>query len=77
MEPEFVLLKQAASEIRVLRNQNQIMAARLEMFDNMMLVLHTEPARKGQGMSPDLAWEIDRFIEKEGQGLKVTKEPQS
>lgn len=72
MEKELDLLKQSVFEIRTLRNQNQLMAARLDMFDSLMSVLHTDVARKGQGMSPDLAWEIEKFIEKEGTGLKVT-----
>lgn len=72
MERELELLKQATSEIKMLRGQNQLMSARLDMFDNMMSVLHTDVARKSQGMSPDLVWEIEKFIEKESLQTKVT-----
>lgn len=64
MKDEDQLLKEAVNEIRSLRNQNQLMSARLEMFDSVMAVLNTEVARRGQGMSPDLAWEIERHLEK-------------
>lgn len=72
MERSTELLQQAVSEIRILRNHNQLMSARLEMFDSLMTVLHTDVARKGQGMSPDLTWEIEKFIEKENNSTKVT-----
>jgi hypothetical protein len=74
MERETELLKQAVSEIRMLRSQNQLMSARLEMFDSLMLVLHTDVARRGQGMSPDLTWEIEKFLEKENQNVKIAKD---
>lgn len=74
MEREVELLRQAVSEIRILRNQNQLMSARLDMFDSIMSVLHTDVARKGQGMSPDLTWEIEKFLEKENAGTKVTNQ---
>lgn len=64
MKEESDLLKEAVVEIRTLRNQNQLMSARLDMFDSVMAVLHTEIARKSQGMSPDLVWEIEKFLEK-------------
>lgn len=63
MENEFELLKEAVSEIRSLRRQNELMNARLEMFDSMMAFCNTTPAFKSQGMSPDLAYRIEKFIE--------------
>jgi hypothetical protein len=63
MMDELELLKQAASELRSLRNQNQLMSARLEMFDSLMAVLHTNIATKSQGMSPDIVWAIEKFID--------------
>lgn len=72
MERYLQLLQEAAQEIKNLRSQNQLMSARLEMFDNMMAVLHTDVARKSQGMSPDLVWEIEKFIEGENKNVKVS-----
>lgn len=72
MEKEHQLLKEAANEIRNLRGQNQLMNARLEMFDCMMAVLNTDIARKSQGMSPDLVWEIEKHLEKENTVTKVS-----
>lgn len=63
MTQELELLKQAAAEIRTLRSQNQLMSARLDVFDSMMAVLHTDVARKSQGMSEDIAWKIDKFVD--------------
>lgn len=60
---ELELLQYAATEIKSLRRQNELMNARLEMFDNMMAVLHTTPASKyNGGMSPDIVYEIDKYI---------------
>jgi len=63
MTPEQELLKQAASEIKQLRSHNQLMSARLDMFDKMMLLFETAPPYRGMGMSEDLVWKIERHIE--------------
>lgn len=63
MEKEKQLLINAVHEIRRLRNDNLLMAARLEMFDAINAILHTKPAERSQGVSPDLVWEIEKFIE--------------
>lgn len=62
MTNETMLLQQAAEELRQLRKQNEIMSARLEMFDKCMLLLHTPPSYQNQGMSPDLVWEIEKHL---------------
>ena len=64
MKKEIELLKRSVHEIRELRNQNVLMDARLEMFDKMFTLFTTEPAHSGLGMSPDLAIEIENFINK-------------
>lgn len=56
------LLEQALNEIRSLRRQNELMHARLNMFDDLNQILHTVPASQSQGMSPDLAWSIEKFL---------------
>lgn len=72
MSNETQMLQTAAMEIRTLRNQNQLMRARLDMFDTLMTVLHTEPARgAGVGMSPDVVWEIEKYLETEKTSQKV------
>lgn len=66
------MLQEAAAEIKTLRSQNQLMRARLDMFDCMMTVLHTEPARRGDGlMSPDIVWQIEKHLEAEKTATKV------
>lgn len=65
MENANDLLQQAAAEIKSLRQQNQLMSARLDMFDSVMAVLHTDVARKSQGMSPDLVWAIEKYLASE------------
>jgi hypothetical protein len=58
------LLQQASSEIKALRRQNELMSARLEVFDSMMRLFHTSP-NYGQGgmMHPDIVYEIDKYLE--------------
>lgn len=55
-------LKEATFEIRNLRRKNELMGARLDMFDSVMALLHTPIAQRGGGMSPDLCSEIDKFV---------------
>lgn len=56
------LLREAASEIRQLRQKNGIMAARLDMFDSVMLLFRTEPAFPREGMTEDLVWKIETCL---------------
>lgn len=63
MTREIELLNEAAFEIKILRRQNELMKARLDMFDAINMMLHTEVARQSQGMSPDVVWAIEKFIE--------------
>jgi len=62
MEEEIRLLKYASNEIKSLRNQNNLMAARLDVFDKCILLLTANTQSSGMVMSPDLAWEIDKFV---------------
>ena len=58
------LLQLASSEIKSLRRQNEIMSARLDMFDNMMCILYATPGREnGKGMMhPDVVFEIEKVL---------------
>jgi len=62
MEQEIRLLKDASNEIKSLRSQNNLMAARLDMFDKCVLLLTANIQGSNQGMSPDLVWAIDKFV---------------
>lgn len=59
---ELILLKNAAIEITNLRRRNELMSARLQMFDDVNAILHTQVASKNEGMSPDLVSQIDKHI---------------
>lgn len=74
MSKEQDLLKRSASEIRSLRQQNQLMRARLDMFDNMMLVLNVQVPQYGMTSSLDIAWEIDKHIEAEERAVKSSNQ---
>lgn len=63
MNKELDLLQIASNEIKQLRNQNNIMRTRLDMFDNCMLLLTANIQSNQQGVSPDITWEIDKYIE--------------
>lgn len=56
------LLDDAVTEIKRLRQQNELMQVRLDMFDNIMTLLHTDVARRGEGHSPDLLYDIEKFL---------------
>lgn len=57
------LLQRAASEIKSLRREREIMKAKLDMFDAIMSALHGKPAYQSEGaMSPDIVWEIERVL---------------
>jgi len=56
------LLRQSAHDIKFLREQNKIMKVRLDMFDDCMALLSVRVERSGQGVSPDLVWEIEKHI---------------
>ncbi len=58
------LLTRAEDHILNLRRQNELMSARLDMFDAMTQLLHTKPSTQNHcGMSPDLVYEIRKSIE--------------
>jgi hypothetical protein len=58
------LLQSALNEINSLRKQNELMAARLDVFDNMMRLFHTTPNFGSNGlMNPDITYEISKYLE--------------
>lgn len=58
------ILERALSEIKTLRNQNQLMTARLDMFDAVMSALHGTPSQgRLVAMHPDIAFEIQKRID--------------
>lgn len=64
MDEQQTLLQYALNEINSLREQNKIMSARLEVFDTMMRLFHTTPNYGGNGlMSPDIAWQIGKYLD--------------
>lgn len=63
MSNKLELLQDAALEIKSLRKQNELMAARLDVFDKMILLLHTPPNYQSHGMSEDLVWKIEKHIQ--------------
>lgn len=56
------LLREAVAEIRQVRRSNELMSARLQMFDAIQVMLYTEPKYPSQGMSPDVAWQIEKYL---------------
>lgn len=62
MTREIELFNEAAFEIKSLRRQNEIMRARLDMFDAINAMLHTDVARQSQGMAPDVVYEIEKYL---------------
>ena len=59
------LLINAAREIRELRRSNEIMEAQLEMVALFDRVLHARPPERSMiASSEDVAWSIDRALDK-------------
>lgn len=56
------LLLESAAEIKQLRFENNSMAARLDMFDKMILLFTTQPNYPGVGMSEDVIYKIEKHL---------------
>lgn len=63
MNQELQMLKAATKEIEQLRIENKVMNARLNMFDNIMMLLSTEPQRGGMMCSPDVVYDLKKHID--------------
>jgi hypothetical protein len=59
------LLRQAQHEIRQLRQRNEILTAQMFVVEAFHAALLGPP--RGQGVSPDLTWEIERHLERQAQ----------
>jgi hypothetical protein len=57
------LLLEASHEIKSLRKANSEMAARLDVFDKIMLLFESSPAYSARGMSEDLVYKIEKHIQ--------------
>ncbi len=62
MNPQVELLTNAVFEIRDLRRRNEILSAKVEMIDLFACVLHTQAAHRNEGASPDVAWALEKEI---------------
>lgn len=74
--------KKAVLEIRNLRRDNQLLASRLKMFDDMMLLIKTIPIGGGNGsvcyQGPDIIEQLESYIREQqimNDGAKVSGPP--
>lgn len=68
MKEYLQMMQEASSEIKNLRRSNELMAARLEVFDTMMRLFHSPPVYNQSGlMHPDIVYEIDKYLESQKQ----------
>lgn len=65
-------LKEAEHEINALRRRNELLSAKVEVFDCMMQVLHTSLAMHSQPMSPDVVY----ALAKQRDRLEQAQKPQ-
>jgi hypothetical protein len=64
MAPELKnLLQSAAHEIRDLRRQRDLLQAKVDGFEMASQFLNAQIRQTSQGMSIDVAWELDRACE--------------
>ncbi len=73
-EVTLLLLEKSLGEIKSLRARNQIMAARLDMFDKVVELVNIDAPRRG-GMSDgmDIAWDLENYIA-QSKSVKTTQE---
>lgn len=57
-----ILMGKAVAEIKTLRTQNQVQAARLQMFDDIKMMLHVEVPRSGMSHTPDICEDIAQHL---------------
>ncbi len=62
LEEAVALLSNAKFEIMQLRKKNEILGVKVGVFEDMMLLLKTQPNYERVGMSPDLVWELEKFV---------------
>jgi hypothetical protein len=55
------LMRQAADELRRVRQANHVLQAQAFVVEAFHAALLGRPG--GEGMAPDVCWEIDRFLE--------------
>jgi hypothetical protein len=77
MRQEEELLKRASMQIKQLQQQNALMGARLNMFDQVVQLVNVN--KRGGGdmccSTNDIGYEIDRFLEwRDGESKKGTSE---
>ena len=60
---EQLLLQEAANEIKQLRRKNELMSARLDMFDSCMMMLKTAPFYPAYGGAEDLVYKIETHLQ--------------
>lgn len=58
------MLLDAMIEIRQLRHTNEILQAKVSTMELFSMVLKTQPAYSSQGMSPDVTWQIEKYLSK-------------
>ena len=66
------LLLQASAEIKLLRRQNEILSAKVEMIDLFACLLFTQPARRSESMGEDIAWKLDKAIDQLQEEEKIS-----
>lgn len=65
-------ITEAQHEINALRRRNEVLAAKVEVFDSMMQMLNTAPATRQQPMSTDVLY----LLQKQRDRLEEEQKPQ-
>lgn len=55
-------MREAQHEIQGLRRSNEVLSAKVEVFESMMCLLHTQPATRSMGASPDVVFALEKRI---------------
>lgn len=69
MEKSIELLKESIFEIKKLRRQNELMSARLQMFDSINNMLHVQMPNQNILCSPDIVLMVENYIDIQKENL--------
>lgn len=56
-------IKESQHTIRDLRRTNEVLGAKVEVFESMMLLFTSQPNFRNQQLSPDVVYALDKHVE--------------
>ena len=70
------MMQRCSGEIKMLRQQIAELAPKADAYDLLATTINTMAPRRSQVMGEDLAWTLDRRVEKLREAIKASADPQ-